>query len=193
MLLRPDRPKAPGSIPQNFRTPTQTRHRKNHRCSLPNNRKSSLGRHFSLNMLKRFGIIGLMNRLDAETRTTVLSCLLEGCSIRATVRMTGVSKKCVMRLLAEARAVAAKFQDAMLRELTCRRVQVDALWGFIYCKQINVTAKISNKHAAAGDVWLWTALDADSKLIISWRLGGRGAYDANVFIADRDVEGERAA
>jgi len=125
-----------------------------------------------------------MNKLDPETRTKVLSSLLEGCSIRATVRMTGVSKKCVMRLLCEAGAVAAKFQDRMFRNLSCRRVQVDELWGFIYCKQKNVTSRIANKNAAAGDVWLWTALDADSKLIVSWRLGGRGAYDANVFIAD---------
>lgn len=125
-----------------------------------------------------------MNRLDAATRTTVLTCLLEGCSIRATVRMTGVCKKTVMRLLGEAGAVAAKFQDAMLRNLTCRRLQVDELWGFIYCKQKNVTSEIARKNAAAGDVWLWTAIDADSKLIASWRLGSRSAYDANVFIAD---------
>lgn len=125
-----------------------------------------------------------MNKLDPETRTKVLSSLLEGCSIRSTVRMTGVSKKCVMRLLCEAGAVAAKFQDHIFRNLTCRRLQVDQLWGFIYCKQKNITSEISSKNSAAGDVWLWTALDADSKLIVSWRLGGRGAYDANVFISD---------
>jgi len=125
-----------------------------------------------------------MNRLDSNTRTTVLSCLLEGCSIRAAVQMTGVSKKAVMRLLAEAGAVAAKFQDAMLRGLTCRKLQVDELWGFLYCKARNVTPEIANKHEGAGDIWLWAAIDADSKLIASWRLGSRSAYDANVFIAD---------
>lgn len=125
-----------------------------------------------------------MNRLDAETRTTVLSCLLEGCSIRATVRMTGVSKKAVMRLLAEAGAAAAKFQDVMLRGVKARRIQVDELWGFIYCKQKNVTHEITSKNAAAGDVWLWVAIDAESKLVVSWRLGSRSAYDANVFMED---------
>lgn len=135
-------------------------------------------------MLKRLWHNEPMNRLDAETRTTVLSCLLEGCSIRATVRMTGVSKKCVMRLLAEAGAVAAKFQDVMLRGVKARRVQVDELWGFIYCKQKNVTHEIANKNAAAGDVWLWVAIEAQSKLVISWRLGSRSAYDANLFISD---------
>lgn len=98
--------------------------------------------------------------------------------------MTGVSKKAVMRLLAEAGAVAARFQDVMLRSVSCRRIQVDELWGFIYCKQKNVTSEIAEKNAEAGDVWLWTAIDAESKLIISWRLGSRSAYDANVFMDD---------
>jgi IS1 family transposase len=125
-----------------------------------------------------------MNRLDRTTRTTVLACVLEGCSIRATVRMTGISKKAVMRLIVEAGNVAAKFQDALFRNLSCRRVQVDELWGFIYCKQKNVTATIASKNAAAGDVWLWAAIDADSKLVPCWALGSRDAYTANVFIQD---------
>src|ERR1700693_3832979 len=123
-----------------------------------------------------------MNRLDKATRTQVLSCILEGCSIRATVRMTGVSKKAVMRLLLEAGSVAAKFQDRLFRNLNCRRIQVDELWGFIYCKQKNVTSEIANKHAAAGDVWLWTAIDADSKLVPCWMLGGRDGISANLFL-----------
>lgn len=125
-----------------------------------------------------------MNRLDAGTRTQVLSCLLEGCSIRATVRMTGVSKKCVMRLLCEAGAVAAKLQGQLFHDLKCRRIQVDELWGWCYCKQRNVTPEIARQHPEAGDIWLWAAIDADSKLVLCWRLGGRGAYDASLFIAD---------
>jgi len=98
--------------------------------------------------------------------------------------MTGVSKKAVMRLMVEAGTVAWKFQDALFRNLNCRRIQVDELWGFIYCKQKTVTDEIANKNAAAGDIWLWTAIDADSKLVPCWALGGRNAYVANTFIHD---------
>ena len=86
-----------------------------------------------------------MNRLDAKTRTQVLNCLIEGCSIRSTVRMTGVSKKAVSRLLVEAGAMAAEYQDRVMRNLTCRRIQVDELWTFCYAKEKNVTAEIAAK------------------------------------------------
>ena len=89
-----------------------------------------------------------------------------------------------MRLMVEAGNVAQKFQDAMLRNLNCRRIQVDELWGFCYCKQKNVTSKIADKNPSAGDVWLWIAVDADTKLVPCWTLGGRDAYAANSFIAD---------
>lgn len=125
-----------------------------------------------------------MNKLDAKTRTQVIGCLLEGCSIRATVRVTGVSKKAVMRLLVEAGAVAAKFQDRMFHGLNCHRLQLDELWGFCYCKQSNVTGEIAAKNPGAGDVWLWVAIDADSKLVPCWRLGDRGAYSASVFVSN---------
>lgn len=125
-----------------------------------------------------------MNRLDRESRIRALTCILEGCSIRATVRMTGVSKKAVMRLMVEAGNVAGKFQDQIFRKLNSRRIQVDELWGFIYCKQKNVTPEIANKYAAAGDVWLWTAIDADSKLVPCWMLGSRDAATGNFFIHD---------
>ena len=69
-----------------------------------------------------------MNRLDAATRTAVISCLLEGCSIRSTVRMIGISKKAAMRLLCEAGAVCAEYQDRMLRNLPTKRLQLDELW-----------------------------------------------------------------
>jgi IS1 family transposase len=125
-----------------------------------------------------------MTRLDAKTRSQVLSCILEGCSVRATVRMTGVSKKAVMRLIVEAGSVAAEYQDKMFRNLKCRRIQVDELWGFIYCKEKNITSEISSKNAAAGDVWLWTAIDADTKLVPSFMLGDRNAKSAKYFIED---------
>lgn len=125
-----------------------------------------------------------MNRLDRDTRIQVLTCILEGCSIRATVRMTGVAKKTVMRLLVEAGTAAANVQSELFRDLLCRRIQVDELWGFIYCKQKNVTNEIANKNEAAGDVWLWTALDPDSKLVPCWLLGGRDAQTAHYFVND---------
>src|SRR5215471_5954683 len=98
--------------------------------------------------------------------------------------MTGVSKKCVMRLLFEAGSVAEKFQYRMLRGLNCRRIQVDELWGFLVCKQKNVTPEIAAKNPLAGDIWLWVAIDADSKLVPCWMLGQRDAYPANAFVTD---------
>ena len=125
-----------------------------------------------------------MNRLDSETRVHVVSCLIEGCSIRSTVRITGVSKKCVMRLLREVGKVCADYQDRVLRNLKTRRVQLDELWGFLYCKEKNVTAKIAAQNPSAGDVWLWCAIDADSKLVITWSLGDRDAQTARHFVDD---------
>jgi hypothetical protein len=125
-----------------------------------------------------------MNRLDAKTRATLLNCLIEGCSIRCTVRLTGVSKKAVTRLLVEAGNVAADYQDRVFRNLTCRRLQVDELWGFNYCKQKNVTERIAAKVPGAGDIWLWVAIDADTKLVPCAMLGGRSGADAHDFISD---------
>src|SRR5438105_9958090 len=106
-----------------------------------------------------------MNRLDARTRTHVLTCLVEGNSIRATVRMTGVSKKAVSRLLVEAGTVAAEYQDLVFKNLTCRRVQVDEIWTFNYCKAGNITPEIRKRVPDAGDLWLWIAIDADTKVV----------------------------
>jgi DNA-directed RNA polymerase specialized sigma24 family protein len=80
-----------------------------------------------------------MNRLDAATRTRVIACLLEGCSIRSTVRVTGVSKKAVTRLLVDAGTACAEYQDRALRNLPCKRLQLDEIWSWIYCKKATVT------------------------------------------------------
>jgi hypothetical protein len=98
-----------------------------------------------------------MNKLDSATRTRVISCLIEGCSIRATVRITGVAKKTVMRLLVEVGEVCLDYQDRIFRGLKCRRLQLDELWAFVYCKEKNVTAVIAEKNPGAGDIWLWAA------------------------------------
>jgi hypothetical protein len=95
-----------------------------------------------------------MNRLSSVTRTRIIGCLLEGCSIRATCRMTGAAKKTVMRLLVEAGEACADYHDKHVRALGSRRIQVDEVWTFNYCKRRNVTPKIAAKHPDAGDVWL---------------------------------------
>lgn len=98
--------------------------------------------------------------------------------------MTGVAKKTVLRLLVEIGEVCAAYQSEVFRNLPSRRVQVDELWGFNYCKRKNVTPEIAAKVPSAGDVWLWVALDADSKLVLSYRLGDRGAGTAYDFMHD---------
>src|SRR5258708_10960968 len=125
-----------------------------------------------------------MNRLDSETRVRVVNCLIEGCSIRATVRMTGVAKKTVTRLLVEVGEVCADFQDRIFRNLQCRRLQLDEMWTWIYCKDRNRTEEIARKNPDAGDIWLWVAVDADSKLVPTWRLGQRDLYTAGDFVSD---------
>ena len=125
-----------------------------------------------------------MNKLTREQRIQAVNCLIEGCSIRSTVRMTGIAKKTVMRLLREVGEFCEAYQDRMLRKLPCRRIQLDELWGFNYCKAKNLTPEIADRIAGAGDVWLWVAIDADTKIVPCWRLGGRDALTAYDFVLD---------
>src|SRR5580693_6456362 len=127
-----------------------------------------------------------MNRLDSTTRARVISCLIEGCSIRATVRVTGVAKKTVLRLLIEVGEICAHYQDSVFKNLSSRRLQLDEMWSWIYCKDKNRTEEIARKNPDAGDVWLWVAVDADTKLVPSWRLGQRDVATALDFV--RDIE-----
>ena len=135
-------------------------------------------------MLKRYSIILTMNRLDSNTRIQIINCLIEGCSIRSTVRVTGAAKKTVMRVLVEVGEVCAHYQDHAFRHLNSKRIQVDELWGFCYCKDKNVTPEIAANHVGAGNVWLWVAIDADSKCVPCWYLGDRGAQSAHAFMSD---------
>ena len=125
-----------------------------------------------------------MNRLDSEKRAQVINCLVEGCSIRSTVRMTGVAKKTVIRLLVEIGAVCAAYQDSAFRNLNCKRIQVDECWAFCYAKAKNVTPTIAAKNPHAGDAWTWAAIDADSKLIPCWIVGPRDDVTARIFVND---------
>src|SRR5579863_5879416 len=124
-----------------------------------------------------------MNKLDRQARARILHLLCEGNSIRAVTRLTGASKKAVSRLMVDAGQAAAWYQDRVFRNLTCKRVQVDEIWAFVYAKQKNVPlAKKAPPNA--GDVWTWTAIDADTKLIPSWFVGGRDSDAAIIFMDD---------
>lgn len=111
----------------------------------------------------------------------MIKCLCEGLGIRATVRMTGASKNTIVKLLAEIGTVCSEYQDKHLRNLQTKRIQCDEIWSFCYAKARNVPKDLKGKFGF-GDVWTWTALDADSKLILSWQVGARDAYHAQVFM-----------
>jgi IS1 family transposase len=124
-----------------------------------------------------------MNKLDRKTRAQILHLLCEGQSIRAVTRLTGCSKNTVAKLLVEAGHACAAYQDKALRNLTCKRVQMDEIWSFVYAKAANVKGAKAAPETA-GDVWTWTAIDADSKLIVSWLLGSRDMDAALAFTHD---------
>ena len=124
-----------------------------------------------------------MNKLSAEKRAAVIRCLVEGNSIRSTVRITGAAKNTVAKLLVDLGRVCSEYQDRTLHGLTSQRVQCDEIWAFVGCKQKNVPEGKRGEFGL-GDVWTWTAMDADSKLIISWRVDDRSAGAASDLIDD---------
>src|SRR5688572_19826819 len=129
-------------------------------------------------------IVPTMNRLTSARRAQVISCLVDGCSVRATVRITGVCKKAVLRLLVDAGTVCAEYQDRAFRNLKPNRIQVDEVWSWIFCKKANITNEIAAKNPHAGDVWLWVALDADTKLVLAHMIGSRTPPNAYEFMKD---------
>ena len=124
-----------------------------------------------------------MNRLSVEQRVRVLAALVDGNSIRATVRMTGAAKGTILKLLAEVGTACAEYQNETLVHLNCQRLQVDEIWAFVGCKNTN-TPKEHRSKGERGDVWTWTAVDAETKLIPSWHVGSRDADSAYAFISD---------
>jgi hypothetical protein len=110
-----------------------------------------------------------MNRLSISDRAQVIAALVEGTSINATCRMTGVAKHTVLKLLKEMGCACAEYHNRAVRNLRVRRLQCDEIWAFVYAKQKNVT--LEQMEQGAGDVWTWTAIDADTKLIVSYMLG----------------------
>ncbi|MGH6735016.1 MAG: IS1 family transposase [Methyloceanibacter sp.] len=121
-----------------------------------------------------------MKRLDRSLRSQILHLLCEGNSIRATGRITGASKTTVTKLLVDAGQAAAWYQDRVFRSLECQRVQIDEIWGFVGAKQKNVPKE---KKGEAGDIWVWVATDADTKLVPQWRVGPRDLKSCAWFIA----------
>jgi IS1 family transposase len=125
-----------------------------------------------------------MNRMDTARRAQVVRCLIEGCSINSTVRMTGVSKVTILKLLVELGAACAEYMDVTMRDLPCELIQADETWAFCFAKQKNVKAKHFENGGYAGDIWTWVAIDADTKLIPSWLIGMRDVASARTFIED---------
>jgi len=118
-----------------------------------------------------------------ERQIAVISSLVEGNSIRATVRMTGVAKDTVTKLLARVGQACAEYQDKTMRNLPCKRIQCDEIWSFCYAKDKNVPEEKRGTFGY-GDVWTWTAICADTKIVPCWRIGRRGAWDAQHFMYD---------
>jgi IS1 family transposase len=124
-----------------------------------------------------------MNKLPLETRAQILNLLVEGSSLRSIARIVDVSINTVTKLLVDAGTVCAAYHDQNVRGLQTRRLQCDEIWSFCYAKQANVaTAKAAPENA--GDVWTWTAFDAESKMIVSWQVGNRDAVSAFLLMED---------
>ena len=123
-----------------------------------------------------------MNKLDNAKRIQVVSTLIEGCSIRSTVRITGVAKNTIAKLLVELGAACSKYMDGAMQNLSCERLQCDEIWSFIYAKQKNVKDEHFDNGGYAGDVWTWIALDADTKLVPCFTVGMRDAITARDFM-----------
>jgi IS1 family transposase len=123
-----------------------------------------------------------MNQLDISRRSQVVRCLVEGNSIRSTVRMTGVAKNTIVKLLADLGCACSAYHNQHVRKLRVRRLQADEIWSFVGAKKKNATPE--QKLGGWGDVWTWTAIDADTKLCVSWLVGGRDAGWAMDFMKD---------
>jgi len=124
-----------------------------------------------------------MNKLDNAKRVQVVAALVEGMSIRATVRMTGVAKNTIVKLLSDLGMACAEYQDKAFQNLTCKKIQCDEIWSFVGAKQKNVPDFLKD-HFGIGDVWTWVSMDADTKLVPCLLVGDRSANTAMEFIHD---------
>src|SRR5713101_666244 len=133
--------------------------------------------------MSRSSIMIHMNKLNTTKRSQIIAALVEGNSLRATARMCDVAFNTVLKLLPEIGAACEEYQRRVFRNLPCKRIQCDEIWSFVYAKEKNVPEELRGKFGY-GDVWTWTAMDADSKLVVSWLVGGRDAGTAYGFIQD---------
>lgn len=124
-----------------------------------------------------------MNRLSPEERARIIQMLCEGMSIRAIERTVRVSKHTILKLLVDAGKACLAYHDEHVRKVEAKRIQCDEIWSFCYAKQANVK-KAKDAPEDAGDVWTWTAIDADTKLILSYYVGDRGSDSACAFMMD---------
>lgn len=126
-----------------------------------------------------------MNKLSPEMRAAVLSCLVDGVSIRATSRITGVAKGTILRLLESAGAACAEYQNQVLWNLPCRRIQADEIWSFIFGRDRNIRPEVrDHSPSLVGSAWTWTAICSETKLMVSWYVGSRDVYSATEFVRD---------
>src|SRR6202048_2322664 len=126
---------------------------------------------------------GPMNKLATERGAQILGMMVERNCIRAIVRMTGASKNTITKLLEDAGEAFSADQDRVFHDLPCKRLQLDEIWAYSYCKQRKVPFA-KNAPEEAGDLWTWVALDADTKLVPSWRVGDRSGATAIEFVCD---------
>jgi len=124
-----------------------------------------------------------MNQLTADKRAQVIAALVEGNSIRATVRMTGVAKNTVAKLLCDLGVACAEYHDRTIRNIYAERVQADEIWCFCYAKKNNVPSALRGKFGY-GDVWTFAGIDAETKLMISWYVGQKHTESAHGFMLD---------
>jgi len=124
-----------------------------------------------------------MNHLSTEKRAQIIGMMVEGVSIRSISRMTGASKNTVVKLLANVGQACLDYQDRAFHGLACKRLQLDEIWSFVGMKEKNVPDNLKNS-GTVGDVWTWTAIDADTKLIPSWMVGDRSSDTAKIFVCD---------
>ncbi len=123
----------------------------------------------------------IMNRLPLERKVQIAQALCEGSSIRITARMTGRAINTVVKLLVDLGSACLDYQDDVMFDLPCRRLQCDEIWSFVYSKGKNVPTKHQGKFGY-GDVWTWTAIDAETKLVPCWHVGSRDGEDAYLFM-----------
>ncbi len=129
-----------------------------------------------------------MNKLSTDARAEIVTLLVEGNSIRSISRLTGRSQNTIMKLVLDLGAVCVRFHDATVRNVRAKRIECDEVWSYIGCKEANV--RKATRPESIGDVWTWVALEAESKLVLSWLVGDRDFENAVMFM--RDLAGRLA-